>query len=594
MSIQFAPNNNVIGKRLYTGRTKDLDEIFNYLLAGQCVALFGERRGGKTLTLETIQAIINGDIKTYEKELVDQTLRAALPGWQAKLAKYLSVFVSLQGTRRDNELLARLLEQCQKVGLLPSASSPPAATSGGGSAVQPPASTQPPKNVEELLKLVQSKLKQIDRSLVILMDEMELLGEYSKSSGGALAELFGDRVNYPDIYFVHAGSYQWRERVQSPGSNFTHLEAKYLSQIFRDDLINFLLHPLNDDAIKHLIATLTGGKPLYAQYLGKAAADNRPLTEEDLLENDAYTSFREQINNNIYRERGLDEESKNILATLAYHPHVSRKWLARRLRLNEMEVAYRLKKLVEFGTLYRSQNNVGRAVAWVKRRLGGGQVVDAAIFGDRYAIVGKFIERYGRERFDNPARSPSPLYFRSLRWAGALVMLALAIFLYFYTHPDLERKRFPLQNGVVELEIPRSLEDDEQGALQVSFRNQGPQTVDSLQLVFDSEYIAYNRSGSHAVPFEKVEAGNTKIETISYRVMPGPQEKMDSKFFAPDQIAHSFEVSKRMFPLKKYILILGTLSALIGLLLPWKDWTTLLGAFKQLVGGSSETQPKEE
>ncbi len=585
MSIEFAPNNNKVGKLLFTGRTKDLDEIFNYLLAGRCVALYGERRGGKTLTLETIQAIISGDINKYEKDLADQTLRAAVPGWQAKLVKYSAIFISLLGTRTEGELLLRLLETCRQVGLVPPASS--LAASGKGAIKRAAASTQP-KTVEELLKLVQVKLKQVDRSLVILMDEMEVLGTYLNNSGGALAELFGDRINYPDIYYVHAGSYKWRERVDSPGSNFTHLEAKYLSQISRNDLITFLLKPLNDDTVKNSIAKLTGGKPLYAQYLGQAAVDNRLLTEEELLENSVYASLREQISDNIFKERGLDEGSKKILAALAHHPHVRRKWLSRRLKLNEPEVANRLHKLVEFGTIYRSQSHLENIITEFKQLLRSGRGADTAIFGNRYAIVGKFIERYGREQFDDPARS-SPFYLSALRWAGALGMLALAIVLYFYTHPGSERKRFPLRDGVVELEVPSSVEDDEQGALQVSFRNPGPQTVDSLKLVFDSDHIVYNRGGSYTVPFEKVEAGNTKIETISYRVLPGLQDKLDSRFSAADQISHSFEIRRRMVPLKKYIVILSPLSALIGLLIPWKDWASLLGALRQLVGGGRET-----
>lgn len=76
--LKFAPNNNEASKLLFTGRTKDLEKIFNFILSGNCVALYGERKSGKTLTLKIIQAIINGDIKSYENSLVDHTLYNAL------------------------------------------------------------------------------------------------------------------------------------------------------------------------------------------------------------------------------------------------------------------------------------------------------------------------------------------------------------------------------------------------------------------------------------------------------------------------------------------------------------------------------------
>lgn len=597
MSVQFAPNNNTVGKLLFTGRTKDLDEIFNYLLEGRCVALYGERRGGKTLTLVTLHAVINGDINKYQQDLTDHTLRAAITGWQASLTKYTAIFVSIQGPREEAALLNRMLDECRKVGLVPPAPAPtpapPAKHHGGAAKPQPPAPT-PPANIEALLKDLQAKLAQTDRKLVILMDEMEALVEYPEGVGGALAELFANRVSYPDIYYVHAGSYKWLERVYTPGSNFTHLEAKYLSEITKDDLVNFLLNPLSEMSVKNLIATLVGGKPFYAQYLGLAAAGKKPLTEEELLENGAYASLREQIDRNIYKENGLDADSKKILAALAHHPRVSKRWLARRLNLSEVDVSNKLFKLVEFGTVYRTQSWFEQAVGWVKQRLGRG--TPPAPHGSRFAIVGKFIERYGKEKIDDPTRTYYPMYLRLLlRFAGAAGLVALGIFLYFYTHPDPERKRFPIKDGEVELEIPPSLEDAEQGDMQVTFINSGAQNIEQLKLFFDSDHIVYvyNKDGSNVVPFANVEAHKKKMETLSYRVPPGPEKTMTSRFSAPDQPTNEFVIKRRLVPLKRYVVILSPLLTLVGLILPWKDWGLLSGALGKLTGGG-ESKPKAD
>lgn len=82
-------------KRLFCGRTNDLTQLLNALAQGQSVALFGERRIGKTLLLFLLRDIINGDGAHYEQDLLDATLRAGLAALRGKLTQCTPVFLSL-------------------------------------------------------------------------------------------------------------------------------------------------------------------------------------------------------------------------------------------------------------------------------------------------------------------------------------------------------------------------------------------------------------------------------------------------------------------------------------------------------------------
>ena len=115
MAFEFAPNNNEASKKLFTGRTKAINQIINYILSGNCVALFAERRGGKTLTLHILEDIINGSILAYKEEIIDQTFYKALPKWQNNLASFKALHISLHGTRKESDLVDKFTQEAEKV-----------------------------------------------------------------------------------------------------------------------------------------------------------------------------------------------------------------------------------------------------------------------------------------------------------------------------------------------------------------------------------------------------------------------------------------------------------------------------------------------
>jgi DNA-binding Lrp family transcriptional regulator len=593
MPQPFAPNNNTAAKFLFTGRSADLQAVFEYLLSGNSVALYGERRGGKTLTLEVAGLIINREIDKYEHELIDETLVNSLQGWKTDLTEFKAIFISLQGTRKESELLAKLIAQASHLEVLEIASL-------GGKHKNPV-----PKTVATLLDLIQARLNESAQKLVILMDEMEVLGEYSKEEGSALAETFANSAAYPNILYVHAGSYQWRERVYTPGSNFTHLEAKYLNRISEDEIVDVLLKPITVDDTKHAIASLTGGKPLYAQYLGKAAFENHALTSDALMNNDAFTSMREQIERNIFREPSLDEDSKRILAALAYHPGVTKKWLAENLKLNLTEVGNRVNKLSKFGTiksLDAKQNRLSRLADAMSRQackmIGRSHETSGR---EMYVIVGKFIESYGKQICDDPTRSEygvapkriSQRVFPIARWVTMVIMICVGISLFLYTHPNTNRKRFQIAHGTVALNLPNSLEDDEEGGLSVSVTNTSDKALESLRLKFDSDSILYDKSGLSSIPFVKIEPGDTANEEIKYHVLPSRHDLLESHLSISSQNSFSFSINRRTMALRKYAILLTSAFTLLGLLIPGKNWASALKIAMELIT-SRKTKDKTD
>lgn len=116
--MEYAPNNNEKSKLLYTGRTNDISQLFNFVKNDTCVALFGERKSGKTLTLKMIKEIINGYIIQYQNRLIDKKFSSAIASWREsfKLAK--SIYISLLSLRSEKELLKMFKRELQELGII--------------------------------------------------------------------------------------------------------------------------------------------------------------------------------------------------------------------------------------------------------------------------------------------------------------------------------------------------------------------------------------------------------------------------------------------------------------------------------------------
>src|SRR6266702_2577565 len=71
-------------KQLLSGRTDDLAQILGHIALGHSIALFGERRIGKTSLLFLLRDIINGQIEHYRSHMIDDSLKNAVETLKAK------------------------------------------------------------------------------------------------------------------------------------------------------------------------------------------------------------------------------------------------------------------------------------------------------------------------------------------------------------------------------------------------------------------------------------------------------------------------------------------------------------------------------
>ena len=83
MSFRYTPLDLFGSKRTFTGRTTVISEIFEHILHGRSIGIFGERQIGKTLQLWMLRDIINGNIET--SNLIDLRMKKAvlMPDHQA-------------------------------------------------------------------------------------------------------------------------------------------------------------------------------------------------------------------------------------------------------------------------------------------------------------------------------------------------------------------------------------------------------------------------------------------------------------------------------------------------------------------------------
>ena len=99
-------------RSLLCGRTSDLSRLVDQLSNGRSVALFGEKRIGKTSLLYLLRDIINGSIKDYTTKLLDLDLKGQINILKAKVPKQRAVYVDLYALDAINrKALMELLRQ---------------------------------------------------------------------------------------------------------------------------------------------------------------------------------------------------------------------------------------------------------------------------------------------------------------------------------------------------------------------------------------------------------------------------------------------------------------------------------------------------
>lgn len=583
MNIHFAPNNNVSSRPLFTGRTLDIQALINLIARGNCIALYGERRSGKTLTLEMLQVIVNGGNESLIEALVDLKLKAAIPGWRVQLAKYKALYVSLNGIRSEAEFMKNIRNAAQLLGVLPIQT----VLVPGESNV-----SDPPSRLAELLDVIEAHCISKALKLVVLVDEMEILEDFELKESGAIAELFCDRIRYPSLVFVHTGSYRWNERVSSPGSLYTHLEPYYLQSVNTEDLGQYLLRSLTDP-MKSFVIKMSGGKPLYAQYMAQFIVD-RSITETKELTTALLESPLDQhIRQNIFEEVRLDTLSREkILPFLAHHPRSRSSEIATKLSTNQNYVEQSLIKLMRFGTIKKQSRFLFLTLTNIKHQYSQLGILGKAIYqniqnlsGKHFELVGDIIAIHGRTNYEDPARDtyqqPASSFghklLPQLRWFTMLAIITFAIGIYYYYNPGTKLQRFDLGDISFQIEPPFSLESGQEGILVITISNHG-QDVDSIDLIFSSSHIRYDNDGESAIKFELAKNAPAINRSINYYVLSGDSAMLSTTISMEGFPPYTFEINRRPIALRQHSIVISFILAIVGALIPGQQWSTVISS----------------
>jgi hypothetical protein len=409
-------------KQLVCGRRDDVKEILRLLAEGKSVALFGERRIGKTLTVLLIRDIINKSIRSYQQELWDDDLRV----WLASLETSASP-------------INRLPAACQYVTLHDLSKK-----SIDGIVDELHKTFPPPAGKPESLQQLFSRLNAGRTArLVIVFEEMETLFDPRFKQADLVFRQLRSAIQACDqISFLFSGAEHWVRAVMDGTSRLAGNCApvflsipevatlqKYLLQI---PLKAYIPSDLERENISSRIVQESGGKPFYCQAIAQEIAYGKPIDEALQEVKKGYIRQIEDFFDNP------PVPGPDILCLLAHRPGISAKRLAAFLNLPKQKTTLAISDMEALG----------------KIRVANGE----------YYLNGKLFESWGRTNLAPPATSP--LWRKRLRVmaaAAALVFVIAAVYIYVYTHPWPREYELPIRGGTVVLMLPSSVESGETG-----------------------------------------------------------------------------------------------------------------------------------
>ena len=480
-------------RAMICGRTEDLAEILDYLVQEKSVALFGERRIGKTSLLYLLRDLLNGAIRNYQQQLIDQDFQSRLASLQAKVLQFKVLHINLHALpKTESSALTHLLAlKAQNIGLLTSPQ-------------------EPSSQVHILTDLfaVLAEACGTTHQLVILIDEMEVLQDFADHKQ-VLRILRSTVLEYSCIRFVLVGAESWYHDYQEKSSRLHDvLDKKFLQAPMRSSMDNYLitkpladyLSPMYDSRkITPLILEWTGCKPMYVQAICGTIVHlyqkhgHLPDNWETHVQEKLYEQCRRTIEGS-YKGENIDELSQKILFLLAHRPYLTIRQIADQSSHSEEIVTAKIKDLLAFYKISRHN--------------------------EKYRIIGTFIEKWGKENL-GPSHNPWP---QRIRWASAglitSLIIIITIFTFWYTYPPQQSATFSVAQETISVVYPTSVEQGEIGAMDVSVRNNGTTAIKDLQMTFSAPgYIVYyTKQDSNQLTFDTIAVGEERSATISYRV----------------------------------------------------------------------------
>lgn len=551
-------------KRLICGRTDDIAKLLDYISVGHSVALFGERRIGKTSLLYAVRDIINGDIDAYQAQLIDLELRQAVKSLKQKTPRHQAIYLDLLAMdKAEANAFVKLLQHKIRA-----------------TAWKKALPETQPLNLQETFEALNQTLPE-NKRLVVLLDEVEVL--IAATGGDQLFRNLRSVIqSCPRICFVLAGAEDWHKQIKDKTSPLVNnVQTFYLKAAGRFPTeLHLITKPLRDTLsptqnISRIALTIVGWtecKPWYVQAVCQAVVEID--AEAKKLPDDWENSVEKRVEDSVeatltafYTSDNLDDVSQKILALLANKPCLTVKEIGHSLGYSEKVIWDKIGDL--------------EALDKVRRQ------------GSEYHIAGTFIERWGQKTLEiPPLKNPWP---QRVKWAGAVILLGLAIWIYVYVHPPSQTFSFDFPEGTVAVRMPASLELNETGVTTLSVQNRSQTQVYSITVSLVSDDIDYKQDGSSQIIFDPVSTGETKFwePTFTSHSSASGSAFTSQVLLANSSLgvseAYAFNIPKRIVPLKEYWgFISSILIALGGFVVKQDLWQLITNLFPGLLKSKSD------
>ncbi len=556
-------------KRLICGRTDDLAKLIDYISQGRSIALFGERRIGKSSLLYLLRDIINNQINNYSKYLIDLSLKNAVQSLSSKVSNHKAIYLDLQALdKRDSEAFMQLINNKFKDNSLLYN-------------LQKSNNTSTNLTITDFFQLVNNQLNNNDK-LVILIDEVELLLHFSDSKQ-VFINLRSVIQSCPKICFVIAGADSWHKEIKDETSPIVNnVITFYLKAAARFSIENYLIkEPLDNyifgieiDIITRTILEWTECKPWYVQAVCQVIVEIN--TKYGQLQKNWQAEVVKEVEASVettldtfYSSDNPDNISPKILVLLANKPGLTVKEISCMLAHSEKKIGNKISDLESLDKVRKE--------------------------GSKYRIVGSIIEKWGQKNKDidfviNRRFQLLTIFFK---WAPVVLFLLLAAITCFYANSPLLTSSCKFSNGELLVQMPSSLEDGEIGAGKISVQNTSKNKLSTVNITFISENIIYEYKESNLIEFNSVKSNETKRLKLNFTAKPIKLGKIyNSQVKISDAAAKPlntcfFNISVRAIPIKKYWSLISLLFVTISGFFAKPD---LLQLITNLISGLFKSQ----
>lgn len=371
-------------KTCFCGRQTDIRSITDWITNGKNIAIIGETRIGKTFLRYILRDLCTGKHVEYSSNMIDCVLASQFVDTHGELSNVNVIDLSLHTVREGELFYTFLAEELVDLHLLKGPLS---------------AEIMPVRLLKQLIrKEVITRLKETNNKLVIILDEFDVVLEYSNALEvlGLLKEISEE---FDCVSLLILG---WRgilDRVRDKYNGYEStfadcIEKKiYLSPFNLEDaktLIDCLAHypfagNYNENVING-IYKLTGGRPNFIQYTCDFLINNQQLF--DVATTDS-RKFADEMSDCIYQDSSVRKVIESIwcsgfntetelLAYVAHYPGSTLPNIRSFFRkFRDFEINDCISRLVKYG-LFDVQTE------------------------EKTFIKGLLIEKWGKTRKENP------------------------------------------------------------------------------------------------------------------------------------------------------------------------------------------------